>query len=197
MVWTVAVIWFAAVVTPGLNFLLVTRTALTSGRPAGISTTSGVACGTLTLAFAAWAGLSGLFVAFPAALRALTLAGGSYILWSGAQLLIAARRPRTAQPAPPLEVKRAALRGYLTAVTNPKALIFIVSIFAAVPPTGQATDGLWMVALIPAISFSWYTLVALALSTPRLSALFLNQARLIDGLAGLAFLAIGLRLLLT
>ena len=80
---TVAGIWAIAVATPGPNFIVVARSALSGSRIAAFAAVAGVTTGTLIWGLAGWLGISALFAAAPTAYIVLKLAGGTYLLFLG------------------------------------------------------------------------------------------------------------------
>ncbi len=87
------------------------------------------------------------------------------------------------------------LIGFLTNISNPKALAFFTSIFALLLP---ARPPLWLDATILAgmvsISAGWFTLVALLFSLPPVARAYRRAQRWIDAITGGVFVALGLRL---
>src|SRR5918992_2760749 len=82
------------IVTPGQDTALTVRNTLAGGRRAGVRTAAGVVAGQAVWALAASAGLAALLVASEPAFVALKLAGAAYLIFLGAQSLLAAIRGR-------------------------------------------------------------------------------------------------------
>ena len=199
---TVAGIWAIAVATPGPNFFVVARSALSGSRIAAFAAVAGVTTGTLIWGLAGLLGINALFSAAPAAYFILKLAGGAYLLFLGIRLLCSARRSipsQSAQPVPRDTTNFGAYRlGLLSNLANPKSAVFVTSLFAtALPPDATWPQGLASVAIMVAVSAFWYSLVALVLARPRISSAYLRGRRVIDGVTGAIFAGFGVRLLLS
>ena len=78
------------IVTPGQDTALTIRNTLAGGRRAGSFTALGVSTGQAVWTLAASAGVAALLVASEPAFIALKLAGAAYLVFLGAQALVAA-----------------------------------------------------------------------------------------------------------
>jgi homoserine/homoserine lactone efflux protein len=122
--WTMAALGLS--LTPGPNSLLViTHGALHGLRRTGF-TVAGGALGFLALIAASGAGIGALLATSVHALLVLKVVGGLYLIWLGAQLWRAppvafSSAPAAARATPGLGLFR---QGLLTALSNPKALLF-------------------------------------------------------------------------
>jgi threonine/homoserine/homoserine lactone efflux protein len=112
--------------TPGPNSLLVLTHGALHGHRRTLFTVAGGALGFLALIASSMLGIGALLKASVNALLVLKLAGGAYLVWLGIQLW----RAPAIQLRPDASGDRAAhgagmfRQGLLTAVSNPKALLF-------------------------------------------------------------------------
>ena len=200
---TVAAIWAIAAVTPGPNFLVVVRCALSENRAVALASVGGTISGTLVWGLAGWLGITALFVAAPAAFIALKLIGGAYLIWLGLRLLWQLRRDQKDLAFAPANQARmsqveAFRLGLLTNLANPKSAIFVASIFAAaLPDDYHWAYGLSAVALMMGISAIWYMALAVFLTNPAMSAGYLRARRLINALTGAVFVGFGAKLMIS
>ena len=137
--------------TPGPNSLLVlTHGALHGLRRTGY-TVAGGALGFLALIALSMLGIGALLKASAGALTVLKFAGGAYLVWLGIQLW----------RAPPLRLQADALKadargsalfrqGLLTAVSNPKALLFYGAFLPQFIDPGRE---LWLQFVVMAVVF--------------------------------------------
>ena len=181
------------IVTPGQDTALTVRNTLGGGRSAGVRTAIGVVCGQAVWAVAASAGVAALLVASEPAFVALKYAGAAYLVFLGAQSLIAAVRRRE-----PAHVARAARAGHelrqglLSNLANPKMAVFFTSLL---PQFGDSFVVLLALGLLfCSLTLAWLCAYAFAvegagdvLRRPRVR-------RTIDAITGLALIALGLRL---
>ena len=115
---------------PGPSMLFVMGQAMWRGPRSGAAALAGVQLGYICWWLLAALGLGTLAAAFPLAFRGLAIGGALYLGWLGAQALRHAGEGAQGEPA--RRPSRRALRdGVLVALSNPKALIYIV---ALLPP---------------------------------------------------------------
>ncbi|MEJ1978943.1 MAG: LysE family transporter [Acetobacteraceae bacterium] len=192
----IAALWLAATAVPGPDFLLITRISITQGRPAALRAALGVATGIAVWGIAGFFGIHALFVASPWLYAALKLGGGAYLLVLGVRLL-ANSGTAPAPGAQPARSGRAFRLGMVTNLANPKAPLFVSSLFAAtLPQHPPAALGIAAVGLMFAIALGWFVLVARFLTIRRVAMAFARLRRWIDRAAGLAFMGFGTRLML-
>jgi threonine/homoserine/homoserine lactone efflux protein len=130
---------------------------------------------------------------------AVRLAGAAYLGWLGVQALRSAV-PAAGAPAPgPGDAGRAYRQGLLTNVTNPKVLVFYLSLLAQfVDHTRPALPQVLVLAAAHAVIGLLWTLVVLgAVGRARQVLEGPRVGRWVSGLAGLAFLGLAVRLMLT
>ena len=191
-------IWLLAVVSPGPAFLVLSQLAAGRSRAAALGAALGIATGAILFAALTLWGLGVLITQIAWLGTALRVAGAVYLIYLGLSLFHAASTEagEAAVPVPPGRDALAGLRiGLLTALTNPKAIAFFLSLFAvALPPHLAAADKDVLLACGFAIELGWYLLVACALSTGWPRRLYARARRTIDRLLGAVLLLLGVRL---
>jgi len=112
--------------TPGPNSLLVLTHGALHGHRRTLFTVAGGALGFIALIALSMLGIGALLEASANALTVLKLIGGAYLVWLGIQLWRAPPIRLQADAATKADAGGAALfrQGLLTAVSNPKALLF-------------------------------------------------------------------------
>ena len=194
-------VWLAAVITPGPNFLSVTRYAMAHSRQAALAVATGVALGAAVWAVAALLGLQALFRLQPWLLDFARVLGGGYLVYLGLMSLREAWRPSRVLPNATPVCSRGRVQGLrcglLTSFSNPKTALFFCSIFGALLPDAPP---LWLqaeaVTMLLAISLLWYGSVAWFFSLPAPRRVYLAGKRGLDAVTGGLFTALGLRLAL-
>jgi threonine/homoserine/homoserine lactone efflux protein len=183
------------IVTPGQDTALTIRNSLLGGRPAGLATALGVSSGQAVWTLATSLGLAALLVASEPAFLALKLAGAAYLVYLGAQSLLAAVRGHKRAhgekgTASPVAAYR---QGVLSNLGNPKMAVF----FSSLLPQFGGTSFTSLLAL--GLVFCTMTLVWLAayavvvaragdvLRRPRIR-------RVLDAVTGVALTLFGIRL---
>ena len=185
------------VISPGPSFVLVARTAVSSSRAKGVAAAIGMGAGGVVFAVAALFGLQGLLLAVPSVYLALKVLGGLYLAYLGIRIWRAAKQPL---PVVGLAGERTStfkslLLGFTTQISNPKTAIVYASVFAAFMPATQSLGfDLALVALVFSIEATWYSVVALALSSERPRSAYLRHKAWVDRIAGGVMVALGVKL---
>lgn len=154
--------------TPGPDFLLVLKNSVGGSRRRAFGTVAGVTAGLLAQMTAITIGFTTLI---PDVLRAVQLAGAAVLAWIGVRTLIAARC-EPSQTADSSIASDGAMSSFVEGIacnlTNPKAFVFYVSMFAQVlTPDAKA---LWRV-LLPLVfvvhgAVAWTLVVFAVQSAP-------------------------------
>ncbi len=193
---TIALLWSAAAIAPGPNFILTTRTALLKSRASGVQTAIGIACGTSVWGLAGFFGIHALFTLAPWLYLALKIGGSAYLLVLGCRYLINSfqREVPLVMAVRPDSVMRL---GLITSIANPQSALSTASLFAATLPAHPSLGlGLSAVAVMTAVAFIWYGFVACVLTIRPAAQAFARLRRWIDRIAGFAFLGFGTRVAL-
>lgn len=187
----------ALTITPGMDTAMVLRTATVEGTRRGVLAAAGICLGCLIWGGAVALGLGALLTASPVLFTILKIAGGAYLIYLGARLLI--------QPRSHLAVDHSQRggvspfrRGLLTNLLNPKIGIFYVTFLPQFAPAGVAmAPSIFLLACMHvAISLAWFA--ALIVAAAPLGRI-LARPRLLRGLdraAGVVFITFGARLAL-
>jgi len=185
------VVSLVVIVTPGQDTALTIRNTLTAGRRGGVLTALGVVSGQVTWALAASAGLSAVLLASRPLFLALRIVGAAYLVFLGAEALLAAVRGRAESANGPRP--RATYRqGLLSNLGNPKMVVFFTSLL---PQFASSFGGMLSLGLVfAAITLAWLTLYAFAVARARTVLLRSRVRRALDALAGLVLVAFGFRI---
>jgi threonine efflux protein len=191
----------AAMITPGPNVLVVTRTAATTARRLALLTALGVTAGAVIWSVGAAVGLQAIFENVPIAPRLVQLAGGAYIVWIGIRLWLSTFRSNAdsrVKEAAPNTATSAFRLGLLTNLSNPKSLVFYGSVFATLlGPNPSTTLRIAAVSLLIADAFVWHMGLATVFSTPPVRSGYLLIQTAVDRIAGAILLVIGSSLIAT
>ncbi len=181
------------VITPGLETLLVLRTALLVSRRAAMGVVVGSTLGCLVWATAGLVGLTALLTASELAYDLVRVLGAAYLIYLGAKALWTARKPVDPDEPAPVPSVRAAVRvGLLTNLLNPKPGVFYISLLPQFLPASAPSWGVLLVAIHLGIGLLWFpVLVAVA---DRARAFLLRQRLLLDRLTASVLIALGLKL---
>ncbi|NKE56960.1 LysE family translocator [Lentzea sp. PSKA42] len=181
------------VITPGLDTVMVLRTALLSGKRAAMGVVLGITLGCLVWAVASLAGLTALLTASEVAYNVVRWLGAAYLIYLGAKALWNSRKAVSLEDSRPVPGARASLRvGLLTNLLNPKVGVFYLSLLPQFMPAGEPAWGAVLVAVHLGLGLVWLPiLIAVA---GRARAFLLRQQVLLDRLTASVFVALGLKL---
>jgi len=186
-----------AMMAPGPDFFLVTSLALSRGRMAGILAAVGIAAGVVIWSSLGVFGISTILEKMHWLVSAVRIAGGVYLIYLGAQLWKASFADKNLPPQTlPNKKRNPFVIGFITNMTNPKAMAFFTSIFALTltPNTSVTTQGA-IVAMVSIMPVFWFGFVALVLSLPAMRKAYIRVSAWIDRIAGTFLAFFGLRLL--
>ena len=188
-------------ISPGPSFLFVARTSVAVSRRAGIAASAGMGLGASIVCTLALLGVRAVLAQAEWLYVTFKLLGGMYLcylawrLWRAGQVAVA-ESAEALQPPRRAGTIRSFWLALATQLSNPKTLIVISGIFAALLPSRIPAWMYWTIPLIDIVmETSWYIFVAVALSSrgPRL--VYLSARSTIDRAAGCVIGVLGLRLI--
>lgn len=182
--------------SPGPATLAIAATAMARGAGPSLRLAAGVLTGSLIWSVSAAAGLAALMVSHGWLVEVIRYMGAAYLLWLAFKSLRAAWCGGISDGAVP--ERNAYLRGLLLHLTNPKAIFFFGALYAVMLTPGQTNQGLAIVVVAvgaqSAVIFLGYAILFSRAGPMRLYRRF---ARWINAASGVAFAALGLKLITT
>ncbi len=191
------------IVTPGPDFIYVLSRGIADGKRSGIISAAGVAAGILVHTTTTALGLAVLVQTSAAALWALKLIGGVYLIYLGVHLL----RDKTLFDLPEtgrdFDLRQCFVQGFLSNVLNPKVALFFVAFLPQFVSENSAHDsaryslhivGLGLIYAALTISF----LALLGMFAGGIGAWLNRQRRAAGSIragAGIVLVLLGLRLM--
>ncbi|HAT4518695.1 MULTISPECIES: threonine export protein RhtC [Serratia] len=199
---TVALVHLIALMSPGPDFFFVSQTAASRSRREAMMGVVGISLGIVVWAGVALMGLHLILQKMAWLHQIIMVGGGIYLCWMGWQLL---RSARAQQASPVAEAQvalpkagRSFIRGFLTNLSNPKAVIYFGSVFSLFVGDSVGAGARWgLFLLIVAETFVWFSLVAVVFALPAMRRGYQRLAKWIDGVAGVLFTGFGLHLIFT
>jgi len=173
-------IHLAAVMSPGPNFIIVSRSALSGSRQNGLKTAAGLGLGAFIWVSMGLLGVTWLIEHLPGIALVLKWVGGGYLAYLGLRILLKMRKHKqgeqtdfSANKGATVEPAYGFWTGLVTTLTNPKAAFYVLAVFTTM--VGPETPGVTRVILgivLPVISLVWYSVVATLFSVRRLQQLY-------------------------
>jgi threonine/homoserine/homoserine lactone efflux protein len=182
-------------IIPGLDTVLVLRTAISNGRAPAFATAAGICTGTIVWGVAAAFGASALLAASEAAFTMLKVAGACYMAWLGVSMFI--RTFRSGPALPPASphggpgARSAWLTGVTTSLLNPKVGVFYMAMIPQFLP--QDVPPLLMGVLLPLVhnveGMLWFAGIIVATQYARRWLQSPTAGKATDRIAGVVLVA--------
>lgn len=187
--------------SPGPSFIFVAKTAIASSRRDGLATALGMGVGCALLVLTAFSGLHTLLVTVPWFYLSLKVFGGIYLFYMALKIFKGAGTSLSVNNASDREkvgFMKAFAIGVVTQLCNPKTVLVLAGIFAALSPRDIPAYFYWVLPLTGfVIDALWYTFVAYVLSSARPQQVYLRYKKSISRISGGVMAALGLKLMLS
>lgn len=197
---SVSVIAILMAISPGADFVMITRNSIFFGRSAGVFSALGVS-------FAIWihvaysiAGLAIIISKSIVLFSIIKYLGAAYLIFIGWKTLKSKSLIDIDEPSEVNDLSdwSAFKIGLITNALNPKATIFFLSIFTQIvspetPMYMQLIYGL----VISLSHFVWFSFVAIFLSHPSLLQFFRKSKKVIERTVGVVLIGFGLKVAAT
>jgi RhtB (resistance to homoserine/threonine) family protein len=197
---TVVVIHLLAVMSPGPDFIMISRNSLVYSRKTGVYCAMGVGLGIPIHVTYSLLGIGFILSRSLVLFSVLKLIGAGYLVYIGARSLWT--RPAAAALAaasPPRDLPPlAALRlGFLTNVLNPKATLFFFALFTQVISRATPKGVLVLYGVeMSVMTFAWFAVVATVLSHEFVRARFAAIQPRLEQLFGVILIGLGIKVAL-
>ena len=200
--WAIVGIYILVVVSPGPNFVLVTRYAISRSAPLAFALTFGIALGASVNASLTMFGIGALIIAYPLFGIAISLLGGGFLLYMGISILcLAVRKNKRAERAgivasflPPKKFSTVAAsnpaqakalllacnKGFFVNLFNPKGIAFFVGLYAPLIVRVDLTTKIAVLGAGFLIETVWYGTIILLLTRSVIRKGYERSATVID-----------------
>ena len=198
----VAMVHMFALASPGPDFFFVSQTAASRSRKEAMMGVIGITLGVAVWAAVALMGLHLILQKMAWLHQIITVGGGLYLCWMGWQLLKSARSKKQdggaeTDVAVALPARgRTFMRGLLTNLSNPKAVVYfgsVFSMFVGDSVSGGERSAIFLLIVIETLA--WFSLVAMVFALPKMRRGYQRLAKWIDGVAGVVFAGFGIALI--
>ncbi|MEY3197371.1 MAG: amino acid transporter LysE [Pseudomonadota bacterium] len=197
---TLVTIFMAALVSPGPDFALIVKHSLTHSRKIAIYTALGIALGDIAHNIYILIGVGEFLINNELAMRWFTYIGATYLIYIGYQGIVSKPTSHSfghSKTKGDITPKRAIIIGFMTCLLNPKAVLFITSMFAVVLTPETPVSIMFLYAIITFTQcFIWYVVVAIFLSTEIIRSKIIHIEHWINRVTGVILAGIGISLFL-
>ncbi|MEX5590628.1 LysE family translocator [Pseudomonas urmiensis] len=196
----VALFTILAVISPGADFAMVTRSSYAQGRKAGLAAALGIALGVQVHVLYTVLGIAVIISQSPALFLAMKVLGAGYLLYLGYKSLTNTTRIRLdgLGQDDSASLWMALRSGFLTNALNPKTMLFVVSAYTQVVQPGSplAVDFAYG-AFMSVAHWLWFSLVAVFFSSAALRKAMIERQVVVDRLIGVALIGLGLAVMVS
>src|SRR3989344_3098480 len=194
---TVALAHFLAVISPGPDFIMITRNSLIYSRRTGVYSAIGLGLGILVHVIYSLVGI-GLIISQSIVLfNIIKFAGAGYLIYIGYKSLTS-KSSKTdiivGNQRKDLSGLAAIRIGFVTNVTNPKATLFFLSLFTLiVTPSTPLFIKILMGAEMSIVTFFWFAFVSFMISHPLVKAKVSKTQHFAEKFIGVVLIALGIK----
>ncbi|MFJ9991630.1 LysE family translocator [Pseudomonas putida] len=190
----VALFTLLAVISPGADFAMVTRSSYAQGRRAGLAAALGIALGVQVHVLYTLFGIAVLISGSPTLFVLMKTLGAGYLVYLGYKSLTNTQRIHLDSQEPVNAAGTfAALRtGFLTNALNPKTMLFVISAYTqVVKPGSELVVNLGYGAFMSLAHWAWFSLVAVFFSSAGLRKAMIERQIVVDRVIGVALIGLG------
>ena len=195
---TVILLHMFAVISPGPDFILITRQSLRYGREVAIWSAAGIGMGILFHSLLAITGILLLITSSDYYLSILMVICSAYLLYLG---LSSVFKPSTFKQTEKTENKWANANGFIvgfmTNITNIKALLFFITLFGVVLNSDNKSNLIVYGFYMSIATFLWFAFVGYIFTNQKIKTKFEDFFNYFEKFMGITLVVIGLQILLT
>ena len=201
LIGTVAILNLLAAISPGPDFVMIVRNSLCYSRRSGIYTTFGIGLALGVHLLYCAAGIGYLISTSLILFSIIKILGAGYLIYMGVGSILAKKSSlEQSEVKNDVDLTRfqAFRMGFLTNILNPKATLFLLSLFTLV--IGNSTPLYIMVtisAIIIGTAIAWFTIVSIFLSQERVRNAFLKYEKGINRILGGFLIILGIKIAFT
>ena len=198
----VASIHLLAVMSPGPDFLMISRNTLVYSRKTGIYSAVGLGAGILVHITYSLFGIALVISQSIVLFSIIKYLGAAYLIYIGIKSLRAKQQSKDISEqkvnSKELTPFAAVKMGFLTNVLNPKATLFFLALFTQVitPTTPFIVKGLMSIEMVVA-TVIWFSLVAVLLSHRKIKQSFVRIQHKAERVFGVLLVALGIKVALS
>jgi len=192
---TVSVIAIFMAISPGADFVMITRNSISYSRKAGLYSVLGVSAAVWIHVAYSIAGLAVIIANSILLFSIIKYCGAAYLIYMGWKTFKAQANMDIEQASGELSNLAAFRNGFVTNALNPKTTIFFLSIFTQV--VDQNTPIAMQIIYGSVISLAhllWFSAVAMFLTQPRLLKVFQNSKQVIEKIVGVVLVGFGVKI---
>lgn len=198
---SIAVIHFFAVASPGPDFAVVLKQSMQQGRAAAISTSIGIGTGILLHVTYSLIGIGLIIKTTPWLLNILLYLAAAYLAWIGISALKSQPHGQTklsAVPVPQKSLIKSFMIGFITNGLNPKATLFFLSVFTVAISSETLLSHKIIYGLYMAVATAaWFIFLSVVITHRKVRAFYELNGYIFDRIMGVVLIIMALFLVVT
>lgn len=192
-------IHMAAVISPGPDFIMVVKNALTYSRKTGVYTAIGIGFGIVIHVLYTFFGIGLLIKETPSLFNFIKYIGAVYIIYVGAMSLFAQPSPQkviVAGQESDISPFKAFRIGFITNALNVKASMFFLGLFTTMISSDTSLQTLYLLGFIVVFqTMLWFVLVAYFFTQPLVQKKFYQYENAFNKILGILLILLALKIL--
>jgi RhtB (resistance to homoserine/threonine) family protein len=198
---SIAVIHFFAVASPGPDFAVVLKQSIQQGRKAAITTSMGIGCGILLHVIYSLVGIGIIIKTTPWLLNVLLYLAAAYLAWIGFSALRSKPSNENSKIAiqnnSPKGLGKSFMIGFFTNGLNPKATLFFLSVFTVAISSDTLLQHKVIYGVYMALATAaWFTFLSVVITHKRVRAFYELNGYIFDRAMGIVLIVMAIFLVL-
>ena len=195
---TVAILHLFAVASPGPDFALITRQSLRFNRRVAIWTSLGIGVGILFHCLLAITGLVILITSNELFSTILKIIGSAYLLYLGINSIIGDQKKSKLDEKDKdnLDKFNGFLLGFITNITNVKAILFFVTVFSVVIDAGNSLSLVLYGVYMALATFLWFAFISYVFTSNKFKNKFSSFLKTFEKVIGVILILLSLQIII-
>ena len=195
---TVAILHLFAVASPGPDFALITRQSLRFNRRVAIWTSLGIGVGILFHCLLAITGLVILITSNELFSTILKIIGSAYLLYLGINSIIGDQKKSKLDEKDKdnLDKFNGFLLGFITNITNVKAILFFVTVFSVVIDVGNNLSLVLYGVYMALATFLWFAFISYVFTSNKFKNKFSSFLTIFEKGIGMILILLSLQIII-
>ena len=195
---TVAILHLFAVASPGPDFALITRQSLRFNRRVAIWTSLGIGVGILFHCLLAITGLVILITSNELFSTILKIIGSAYLLYLGINSIIGDQKKSKLDEKDKdnLDKFNGFLLGFITNITNVKAILFFVTVFSVVIDAGNSLSLIFYGVYMALATFLWFAFISYVFTSNKFKNKFSSFLKIFEKVIGVILILLSLQIII-
>ena len=195
---TIAILHLFAVVSPGPDFVLITRQSLRFNRRVAIWTSLGIGVGILFHSLLAITGLVILITSNELFSTILKIIGSVYLLYLGINSVIGDQKKSELDEKDKDNINKfnGFLVGLITNITNVKAILFFVTVFSVVIDAGNSLSLIFYGVYMALATFLWFAFISYVFTSNKFKNKFSSFLTIFEKGIGMILILLSLQIII-